>query len=166
MPTTRSIYARMAIALLALLGLLDSAYLALERFSPQVALVCPLGGGCETVQASRWSTLPPGSGIPVALLGVVGYALLAGVALAGLHRERIGPFPVATALLALTSVGVLLSLYFVALQAFVIRAFCTWCLASAALEVLCWGLAVADWRAGRSTAAAPPLVPADAVGYD
>src|SRR5262245_33739374 len=138
MLTARTLYARMALALLALLGLLDAAYLTLERFSPQVALVCPLGGGCATVQASRWSTLPPGGGLPVALLGVGGYALLAGLALAGLHRERLGAVPLAPALLAVASSGVLMSAYFVALQAVVIGAFCTWCLASAALELLCW----------------------------
>jgi uncharacterized membrane protein len=165
MLTMRTTYARMAIALLALLGLIDSAYLTLERYSPQVALVCPLGGGCETVQASRWSTLPPGGGIPVALLGVVGYALLAGLALAGLHRERIGALPIAPALLAVSSGGLLLSAYFVALQALVIGIFCSWCLASAALETLCWGAALFAWREQRPTDAAP-LVSPGAIGSD
>jgi uncharacterized membrane protein len=166
MITTRTIYARMAIALLALLGLIDSTYLALERFSPRVALVCPLGGGCEAVQASRWSTLPPGGGIPVALLGVGGYALLVGLALAGLHRERLGAIPLAPALLATASIGVLMSAYFVALQAFVIGAYCTWCLASAALEALCWCAAFAGWREWRQAGTVPPLETAGAVGYD
>jgi uncharacterized membrane protein len=165
-PAMRTIYARMAIALLALLGLLDSAYLALERFSPQVALVCPLGGGCETVQASRWSTLPPGGGIPVALLGVCGYVLLMGLALAGLHRERLGPLPLAPTLLLLTTIGVLMSAYFVALQAFVIGTFCSWCLASAGVGILCWCAAFVDWRAWRSARATPPLVSAGPLGYD
>jgi uncharacterized membrane protein len=147
---TRVLYSRMLIALLALLGLLDAAYLTLEHYRPQVALVCPLGGGCETVQASRWSTLPPGNGVPVAALGICGYGLLVVVALAGLHRERIGPLPLAPLLLALASLGVIVSAFLVGLQAFVIGAYCTWCLASAALEALCWLAALAGWREWRA----------------
>jgi uncharacterized membrane protein len=143
---TRVLYSRMLIALLALLGLLDAAYLTLEHFSPQVALVCPIGGGCETVQASRWSTLPPGDGVPVALFGLVGYGALVLLALAGLQRDRLGPLPVAPALVALASIGVLFSLYLTALQVFVIGALCAWCLGSAALETLIWGAALVGQR--------------------
>jgi uncharacterized membrane protein len=144
----RVLYSRMLIALLALLGLFDSAYLTLEHYSPKVALVCPIGGGCETVQASRWSTLPPGGGIPVALFGLVGYGAIVLLALASLQRERLGPLTLAPALVALGSIGVLFSLYLTALQVFVIGALCAWCLGSAAIELVIWLAALAGWRAG------------------
>jgi uncharacterized membrane protein len=157
--STRVLYSRMLIALLALLGLFDSAYLTLEHYSPRVALVCPLGGGCETVQASRWSTLPPGGGIPVALLGLIGYGTIVLLALASLQRERLGPLPLAPALVALASGGVLFSLYLTALQVFVIGALCAWCLGSAAFELVIWLAAITGWRAGvsREEAARPDV---------
>jgi uncharacterized membrane protein len=149
MPTSRALYGRMAIALLALLGFFDAVYLTLERFGPQIALVCPVGGGCEAVQASRWSTLPPGDGIPVASLGVVGYGALLLLALVGIGRNRLGPLPIAPTLLGVASGGGLLSLYFTALQLFVIGAVCSWCIGSALIEAAIWVAALSGRRAGQ-----------------
>lgn len=149
----RSPYPRMIAATLALLGLLDAAYLTLDRYEENVGLVCPVGGGCETVQNSAWSTLPPGDGVPVALIGVVGYATLLGLALAGLHRERLGRLAFAPALLAASSAGLLFALYLTALQIFVIGALCSWCLASATLQLGIWLAALTEWRTWRG---APP----------
>lgn len=146
MPNTRALYARMAIALLALLGLLDAAYLTLHRYEEGIGLVCPVGGGCETVQESRWSTLPPGDGVPVALIGVAGYAALLGLGLTSLHRERLGRLALPPTLLALASVGLFFSLFLTALQVFVIRALCSWCLGSALLELGIWLAALVGWR--------------------
>lgn len=143
---TRSFYPRMAAALLALLGLLDAAYLTLNHYQPALGLVCPIGGGCETVQTSRWSTLPPGGGIPVALVGVIGYALLLFLAVMSLQRERLGGLSLPSLLLLVASGGLLGSLYFVALQLWVIRAICFWCMASALLEMGIWVAAYVDWR--------------------
>jgi uncharacterized membrane protein len=146
----------MVAALCALLGLLDSAYLTLERYSAQIALVCPVGGGCETVQGSRWSTLPPGAtdGLPVALLGIVGYTVLLGLALTALQRDRVGHLAVPPVLALVASTGVLFSLYLTALQVFVIHALCAWCLGSAILELTLWLAALVDWRAWRTLATA------------
>lgn len=143
----RLLYSRMLIAVLALLGFFDSAYLLLERFSPQVALVCPIGGGCETVQASRWSTLPAtGQGLPIAAFGVIGYAAIVGVALLGLQREWFGPLPVVPTLALLATIGVGFSLYLTALQLFVVGALCAWCLSSALIEAIIWLAALYGWR--------------------
>lgn len=146
---TRAPYPRMAVALLALLGLLDSAYLTLERFVPDVGMVCLTGGGCETVQRSSWSTLPPGGGVPVAVLGIVGYGALLVVALLALQRDRVLMLSLPVALLALASGGVLFSLYLTYLQFAVIGAVCSWCLLSAMLELGIFVAALIDWRAWR-----------------
>ncbi|HEX6290063.1 MAG TPA: vitamin K epoxide reductase family protein [Herpetosiphonaceae bacterium] len=158
----RILYARMIAALLALLGLLDAAYLTLNRYQHNIALVCPVGAGCEAVQASRWSTLPPGGGLPVSVIGMAGYGLLLALALAGLHRERLGPLSIATALLALAGGGLLLSNYFMALQLFVIRALCFWCIISALLELGIFGAALYGWivqkeRRSQLTVHSPPF---------
>ena len=66
---------RAAIAVLALAGAGVAAYLTATKLSG-AAPVCATGG-CETVQSSRYSEL---AGVPVALLGLIGYLLLVGTA--------------------------------------------------------------------------------------
>lgn len=82
-------------------------------------------GGCETVQSSPYSRL---LGIPVAALGLGGYAaLLVSAALRGVVGILSGLF--------LALLGALYSGYLTWLEVFVIEALCQWCLASAALMV-------------------------------
>lgn len=82
-------------------------------------------GGCETVQSSPYSRL---LGIPVAALGLGGYAaLLLSAALRGVAGILSGLF--------LALLGVLYSGYLTWLEVFAIEALCQWCLASAALMV-------------------------------
>lgn len=147
MTNERSPYPRMAVALLALLGILDAAYLSIERVSGG-DLICPVGGGCETVQSSAYSTL---FGIPVAFIGIAGYAVLLGIALLSLHSDEVAGIPVPAALLALASVGVLMALYLSYLQVAVIGAICFWCVVSALLELGIWVAALLDWRLFRAT---------------
>ena len=68
---------RLAIAVLALVGLGVAGYLTYVHYAG-VKVLCLSSGGCETVQASRYAKL---AGIPVAVLGLGGYVLLLGSAL-------------------------------------------------------------------------------------
>ena len=142
METEHSLYPRMAAALLALLGLLDAAYLALERITGG-PIACPAGGGCETVQSSAYALL---FGIPVAFIGVAGYAALLSVALLALQEIRLGNISPDAVLLALGSIALLAGVYFMYLQIAVIGAICFWCATAALLDVLIWLAAVVNWR--------------------
>ena len=118
------------------------AYLTFERSRGRVPS-CPVGGGgCATVQESRYAEL---AGIPVSLLGTLG-----GLALLASTFVRAASAPVVTLAIAFT--GALFSGYLTVLEGFVIDAWCAWCLASATL----WTSAaiVAAVRAYRLTAAA------------
>lgn len=139
----------MLVAVLALLGLFDAAYLALARLDPGVELACPVGGGCATVQTSVWSTLPPGGGVPLVYVGLAGYGTLLLVALRSLHAAAIGPFAAPTLLLALATVAALVALYLSFLQVAVIHAICAWCVGSAVLSASIWLAAWIDWRGWR-----------------
>jgi len=120
---------RMGAALMSLVGVFVSAYLYLYQLGRIGTLACG-SGGCETVQTSVWSRF---MGVEVALIGLVGYALLLSVALVALRpalaRER---WPAAL-LAALASGGVLFTLYLTYLELFVIRAICRWCVGSAVI---------------------------------
>lgn len=116
---------RIVLGVLAVVGLLISAYLTWVHFMG-VAPVCVGGsGGCETVQTSSYATI---FGVPIAVLGLVGYGgLLFSALLRGVAGVYLG-FLVAL-------VGVLFSAYLTYLEVFVIHAICEWCVASAALMV-------------------------------
>lgn len=125
---------RMTAAVLALCGLLLSAYLLLHRFGLVGELACgPGGGACERVQASRYADF---IGVPVAAYGVAGYLALLIVALVGLQPawlERRGP---TVALAAFSGLGVAFTAYLKYLEIFRIHAICRWCLGSAVIIVL------------------------------
>lgn len=119
---------RQAIAVLALAGLFVSLYLWLHKLGLIGVLQCGTGG-CDTVQASPYADF---LGLPVALYGVVGYAVLCVVSLVAV-QQRAAPRRLDTALAVLASLGFAFTLYLTALELFVIHATCRWCLGSAAI---------------------------------
>jgi len=121
---------RMAVALLALGGLLLSVYLTMYHAGMVGALACGGEGSCERVQLGPWGQL---MGIPVAAYGIGGYLALLVIALAGL-QPRFEHSLAPTRLLALVSGGgVAFTLYLKYLELFVIHAVCRWCVVSAVL---------------------------------
>jgi len=139
-------FPRMSAALLSLLGLLDAAYLALERVTGG-PIACPIGGGCETVQSSAYALL---FGVPVAYIGVAGYALLLVVALLSLQVGNLGGISLDALLLALASIALLAGIYFMYVQIVMIGAICFWCAMAALLDLLIWLAALVNWRLMRS----------------
>jgi uncharacterized membrane protein len=123
---------RMAIAVLALVGLLISAYMGAYSFGLTGEIVCG-SGGCSIVQDSPWARL---QGIPVPALGLAGYAALLAAALAGLQPALAARRGISFVLSAGAVVGLGFSAYFTYLEAFVIHAWCRWCVASAVVTVL------------------------------
>jgi uncharacterized membrane protein len=96
-------------------------------------VLCGSLTSCEVVQQSRYASL---FGVPVAHLGLVGYALIAvAFATTVLARGRAARAAVWT-MLWLTLAGTAFSLYLTVLEPFVLGAACLWCLVSAALMAL------------------------------
>ena len=108
---------RAVVALVALAGIAVAGYLTYVHYQPE-ALICTSGGGCETVQESSYAEL---AGIPVALLGLLGYATVLVLVAWDSDLAR-----TLAAAIALTAAG--FAVYLVVLQAFVIDAWCVWCL--------------------------------------
>lgn len=146
----RSLYPRMAAALFALVGLINATYLTLTRLQISVSLVCPAGGGCEQVQNSVWSTFPPGSGIPLSVIGMVGCIVLLALSLTSLHSDYIAGVPIPPVILLVASFGAGFSLYLVGVQVMLIQAICFWCMVSAFLEISIWIAVLWDWRTWRN----------------
>lgn len=133
---------RMGAALTSLLGLFVSAYLYLYKIGRIGTLACG-SGGCETVQTSPWSRF---LGVDVALIGLLGYAVLLVVALLALRSSQVERRPPARLLTALAAVGVLFTAYLTYLELFVIHAICRWCAGSAAIIVTILVLGLLELR--------------------
>jgi uncharacterized membrane protein len=128
------------LVVLAALGVAVSAYLTWVHYGG-LPLLCGEGGGCETVQGSRFAML---GDVPVALLGLglyVGLLILAGW---WWRAGRVVPTLVPLALFGLALAGTLYSLYLTYLELFVIRAICPWCITSAALITTILVLTIRD----------------------
>jgi uncharacterized membrane protein len=142
---------RAAVAAVALAGAGLAAYLVFVRETGG-ALACTTGG-CELVQGSRYAEV---AGIPVAVIGLVGYLAVAASAL--VRGE-----PGAALGLALSGIGFAFAMYLVYVQVALIDAICVWCLASDTLMALLLALgvlrlrrALGGWRrAGGSVDAQP-----------
>ena len=108
---------------LAGVGIAVSAWLSVLHYSGPGAAFCPQGSGCAQVDASPYSTL---LGIPVSLLGLMGYGLILLLVLwPGLSQAR------RLALHLTVIAGFSFTLYLVYLQWWVIKAFCPYCVVSA-----------------------------------
>jgi uncharacterized membrane protein len=113
---------RRAMVVIGCLGVALAGYLTWVHYAGLKPL-CLASGGCERVQSSPYSEL---AGIPVALIGLVGYAAI----VATLFWPGEGSRSVAC---GLALIGFGFSLYLTYLELFTIKAVCQWCLASALL---------------------------------
>jgi protein-disulfide isomerase/rhodanese-related sulfurtransferase len=126
--------------ILALLGLFDSLYLLWIYTSPSRTMVClGTGGGCDAVRASVYSHV---GGLPMPVLGVAGYVIVALLIMAESLVPAARAIDVRYALAGATAFGFLFSLYLEYLQGFVIHAFCAWCVTSGLVMTALCALAI------------------------
>ena len=138
---------RMWMALISLLGLFLGAYLTLYKFGFIGTLACGMSS-CEQVQTSRWSVF---MGLPVATWGLGFYALMLALAIVGMQERYSDSSPLSLAMLVLTACGAVFTAWLNYLEAFVIHAWCEWCLFSAGMVLVLLVLAILDFRDTRTT---------------
>jgi uncharacterized membrane protein len=120
----------LAIAIVAIAGVVVSSISLYHHFGTTRTSFCNFGESfnCDIVNRSSYSTV---LGVPVALIGILGYLLI--LALATVYREK-AQTPV---MLLIASIGGLgFALYLTYIEGFVLRAWCVLCLSSLAL-ILC-----------------------------
>ena len=115
---------RRAVIVLSLIGVGIAGYLTWVHYGHLSVVCLSGGGGCEKVQSSDYAEL---AGVPVALLGLIGYiGILGGVLLLPADEGKL-----ASAFLALVGFG--FSMYLTWAELFRIHAICQWCVASATI---------------------------------
>ncbi|MCA1622691.1 MAG: vitamin K epoxide reductase family protein [Acidobacteria bacterium] len=114
-------------AVVALGGLADAVYLTIKHYTGE-AVPCSIVEGCEQVLTSSYAEI---FGIPLAMFGAAAYFVAFSLAVLAAFGNRLmwKYFGVQVLLM------VLFTTWLVYLQAFVIGAFCQFCLISAALTL-------------------------------
>jgi uncharacterized membrane protein len=113
-----------AIAVLAVAGILVSAVSLQRHYAKSATAFCDVGErfNCDIVNRSEYSTV---MGIPVAGIGIAGYAVL--LALATIYRSR---SETSTRLLAAAVVGLGFASYLTYVEGYVLGTWCILCLSS------------------------------------
>jgi uncharacterized membrane protein len=142
---------RVIMIVLTVVGLGVASYLTYVHYAG-IKPACTAGESCTKVQTSEWSKFV---GVPVALIGLLGYvAILASLLVPENESTRL-------ATLLLTLVGFGFSAYLTYRELFSIHAICEWCVSSAVIMTILLCLSV--WRflrgdqesAGRRSAGGP-----------
>ena len=115
------------VAILAVGGIVVSSVSLQHHFGTSKTEFCDIGNtfNCDIVNRSEYSTV---FGIPVALIGMLGYAAVLG--LATVYRER---REMPSLIFAGSSAGLLFALYLTYIEARVLGVWCIMCLSSLAL---------------------------------
>jgi uncharacterized membrane protein len=125
---------RITLIVLAVVGLGIASYLTYVHYAG-IKPACTAGESCTKVQTSVYSKLV---GVPVALMGLIGYiAILASLLVPASENSRL-------ATMALTFLGFAFSAYLTYRELFSIHAVCEWCATSAAILTVMMILSV--WR--------------------
>jgi uncharacterized membrane protein len=141
-----SVNVRRAMVVIAILGLALASYLVYVHYSGNRP-ACTAGDACLKVQTSVYSKI---AGVPVALIGLIGYIGITGSLLVPDRDE------VRLATLVMTVIGVAFSGYLTYRELFTLKTICEECAASAVLMLLLFLGAGTRYVLGDPPAPAPP----------
>ncbi len=133
------------IAILAVCGIVISSISLQHHYATSKTAYCDIGEAfnCDIVNRSEYSSV---LGIPVALIGMLGYAALAG--LATVYRER---RDTPALLLGGAVAGLAFALYLTYIEARVLGVWCILCLSSLAVIASITGASLVVWVRSRSS---------------
>jgi vitamin-K-epoxide reductase (warfarin-sensitive) len=133
------------VALLAVCGVVVSSVSLQHHYATSKTAYCDIGEtfNCDIVNRSEYSSI---FGVPVALIGMLGYAALAG--LATVYRER---RETPAMLFSAAAAGLTFALYLTYIEARVLGVWCILCLSSLALIATTTIAAAVVWWKGNST---------------
>jgi uncharacterized membrane protein len=124
-----------AVAIVAVVGLADATYLTVQALTGET-LSCGGSPDCSRVLGSSYSKV---GGIPVAMLGALAYF----TAFAFATFSAFGYAKAPRFLVVIAAAMFLTTLWFLYVQAFLLHAYCRYCLFSAAITFLIAGLLIA-----------------------
>lgn len=119
--------------ILSTLGVADTAYLSWMHYTHQIP-TCQVGFKCELVLTSSWSEV---GGVPLSILGVFFYftlLMLSSLKFLNFNQLKLAHmnFDLQKVLFIVSTLGLLFSAYLVGVMGLVLKAWCQFCLLSAA----------------------------------
>ena len=125
------------IGCLAFIGMVDALYLSIKRNAGPIP--CHVTHGCTDVLTSKYSAIGP---VPLSWVGLAFYVTILSLVVFKFFEDARQPlsFPL-PAIFYLTGAGLVISALLVGIQAFILKAFCEYCLLSAALVLTMFLLA-------------------------
>ncbi|HEX4641248.1 MAG TPA: vitamin K epoxide reductase family protein [Chthoniobacterales bacterium] len=123
-------------AIVALFGLADGIYLTVEHVTGRTAQ-CIASSGCQDVLSSKYAAMGP---VPLAALGALAYFTAFSLAL----LAAFGYAKCRTLFGLLVAIMFAMTLWLLYLQAFVLHAFCDYCLFSAGVTTVLTLIALAN----------------------
>lgn len=148
---------RITLLVLSVVGLAIASYLTYVHYAG-IKPACTAGESCTKVQTSIYSKL---AGVPVALIGLLGYIGIVGSLLVPQGETS------RLATMAFTVVGFGFSAYLTYRELFSIHAICEWCASSAGIMTVLMCLSV--WRFLRGEElplGAPPTLGGQGAGHE
>jgi uncharacterized membrane protein len=136
MKNTKKIYA--SLIGLNLLGALVSLYLSYIHFKPETSTICNFGEkwNCDIVNKSIYAEI---LGIPVALLGLIAYIGFFIFSVRGLKKDQKKIMPY---YLVVLSLGLAFALYLTAIETFVLKTYCMFCVIQQVIILITFGLSI------------------------
>lgn len=113
---------KIILIIIASIGLVDAGYLTVKHYQKS-SVLCTISGSCEKVLNSDYSVI---FGVPVAALGLFFYLIVLIFAVHMLTQKTFSKL-----ILLWSTAGLLMTLYLLSIQAFVLNAWCQYCVLSA-----------------------------------
>lgn len=124
-----------------LLGLAVASFLFYEYNIASGSIICPTGNGCEIVRASPYSSF---LGVSIPFLGIIYYLMMAIFSVIHSYKSSARFLNLIKLLFSIAAVS--FGLYLTYLEAFVIRAFCFWCVISFIISLIVLLLTTVDYK--------------------
>lgn len=129
------------IALVAFIGMVDALYLSLKRNAGPIP--CHITRGCNDVLTSKYSAL---AGIPISWFGLAFYLAVFSLAVFNSFETGDSTGQPSRWIYMLSGLALVISGLLVGVQAFILKAFCEYCLLSAVLVLTIFLLAPQPFR--------------------
>lgn len=134
---------RIAIFILGVCGFAVARHVYHHKNNEEKPLVCPIKFDCHTVVHSDYSRF---FGIPVEILGMIYYALVAVSYLFFIFMPEVMPVLLINGLITISSIAFLFSAYLIGVQIFVLKKGCSWCIVSALISALIFAFTVVTYN--------------------
>lgn len=126
-PSIQADWLRITSIVLAVLGIVVAGYMAWAEVTGNETVCADTGKiDCAAVQESAYAET---SGVPVAVLGLLGYIAILGILVLEDQLDIFATYG-RTLILGMTLFGVIFQVYLTVIEATVLDAWCQWCVAS------------------------------------